>query len=133
MTSAADHKLFKLQHAAAAAKAVAITSIKRAAAEQKQHRQDCTVSVDGTWQKRGHASHNGVVTVISTDTGKCLDAEVMSNICKGCHSWQGKDKTSARYLQWQADHKCLANHTGSAASMESVGATRTCALRHYMD
>ena len=28
---------------------------------------ECGISIDGTWQKRGHASHNGVVTVISLD------------------------------------------------------------------
>ena len=26
---------------------------------------DCEVSLDGTWQKRGHASLNGVTTVIA--------------------------------------------------------------------
>ena len=29
---------------------------------------DTSVSCDGTWQKRGYASLNGVVTVISVDT-----------------------------------------------------------------
>ena len=28
---------------------------------------ECGISIDGTWQKRGHASHNGVVTAISFD------------------------------------------------------------------
>ncbi|XP_047126728.1 uncharacterized protein LOC124807953 [Hydra vulgaris] len=32
---------------------------------------DCHVSVDGTWQKRGHTSINGVVTLISTNNQKC--------------------------------------------------------------
>jgi hypothetical protein len=31
---------------------------------------ECEISIDGTWQKRGHASHNGVVTAISLDTKK---------------------------------------------------------------
>lgn len=30
----------------------------------------CGVSVDGTWQQRGHTFLNGCVTVISIDTGK---------------------------------------------------------------
>ena len=34
---------------------------------------ECRVSIDGTWQKRGYSSHNGVVTVISLDTQKGLD------------------------------------------------------------
>ena len=40
---------------------------------------ECGISIDGTWQKRGHASHNGVVTVISLDSKKCLDAEILSD------------------------------------------------------
>ena len=34
---------------------------------------ECGISLDGSWQKRGHASHNGVVTAISLDTKKCFD------------------------------------------------------------
>lgn len=26
---------------------------------------ECGISMDGIWQKRGHASHNGIVTSIS--------------------------------------------------------------------
>ncbi|GFU24762.1 uncharacterized protein TNCV_793861 [Trichonephila clavipes] len=33
----------------------------------------CGVSVDGTWQRRGHMSLNGCVSVISIDTGKILE------------------------------------------------------------
>ena len=62
-----------------AAKSVATESMVKAAEEAK----DCTVYVDGTWQRRGHASHHGVVSTISIDTGKCVDIEVLSNICKG--------------------------------------------------
>ena len=28
------------------------------------------VSCDGTWQKRGYSSLNGIVTVVSVETGK---------------------------------------------------------------
>ena len=31
------------------------------------------VSVDGTWQKRGHSSKTGVVFVMSIDTGEVID------------------------------------------------------------
>ncbi|GFX89151.1 uncharacterized protein TNCV_20471 [Trichonephila clavipes] len=44
----------------------------------------CGVSVDGTWQRRGHMSINGYVSVISIDTGKILDLEVMTQYCKMC-------------------------------------------------
>ncbi|GFV14367.1 uncharacterized protein TNCV_807991 [Trichonephila clavipes] len=40
------------------------------------------VSVDGTWQRRGHSSLNGCVAVLSIDTGKVLDLEVMSKWCR---------------------------------------------------
>ena len=32
---------------------------------------DSAVSCDKTWQRRGLASLNGVVTAVSIDTGKC--------------------------------------------------------------
>ena len=70
-------KLFKLQHAAA--KYVAINSMTAASAEVRGAcGRDCCVSVDGTWQRRGHSSHHGVVSAIFTDSGKCVDAEVKS-------------------------------------------------------
>ena len=43
-----------------------------------------TVSCDGSWQKRGYSSLNGVVTVISMDNGKILDIEPMTLTCKSC-------------------------------------------------
>ncbi|GFV76095.1 uncharacterized protein TNCV_4671841 [Trichonephila clavipes] len=39
---------------------------------------ECGVSVDGTWQRRGHSSLNDCVAVLSIDTGKVVDLEVMS-------------------------------------------------------
>ncbi|GFX35753.1 uncharacterized protein TNCV_745461 [Trichonephila clavipes] len=36
---------------------------------------ECGVSVDGTWQRRGHSSLNGCVAVLSIDNGKFLDLE----------------------------------------------------------
>jgi hypothetical protein len=84
---------------------------------------ECGVSIDGTWQKRGHTSHNGIVTVISLDTKKCLDAEVLSDRCQQCQKWQHKTN-DPRYNEWKASHNCKVNHTGSANSMETVGAVR---------
>ena len=34
---------------------------------------DIDAFFDGTWQKRGHTSLNGIVTAISRDTGNCFD------------------------------------------------------------
>ena len=65
MTVTNNRKLLKLQHAAS--KAVATGSMKAAAAEVSEEGMDCAVSVDGTWQRRGHASHHGVVSAIPVD------------------------------------------------------------------
>ena len=62
---------------------VAMENMKKGAEETKRHVSienedgpaDCHVSVDGKWQSRGHASLNGVVTVRSKDSKKCLDAK----------------------------------------------------------
>lgn len=71
----------------------------------------CGVSVDGTWQRRGHMSLNGCVSVISIDTGKILDLEVMSQYCRMCE------------MNIKCDHEC-SNYKGSAGNMEAVGAFR---------
>ncbi|GFX79475.1 uncharacterized protein TNCV_824641 [Trichonephila clavipes] len=39
------------------------------AVQENQNIRDIPVAVDGTWQKRGYSSMNGVVTVTSVDTG----------------------------------------------------------------
>ena len=84
---------------------------------------ECGISLDGSWQKRGHTSHNGVVTAISLDTKKCLDVEVMSDKCKACQKWQNR-VNDAKHPEWKASHQCKINHTGSANSMEAAGALR---------
>ena len=123
MNKKSYQKLLEGHHAAN--RKVALNSMQSAAVIVKERvGGDCTVSVDGTWQKRGHVSHHGVVTAISTDTGKCLDTEVLANICHGCIKWKKENKQCESYLKWKADHKCAANHGGIASSVESVGAAR---------
>ncbi len=58
------------------------------------------------------------------ETGKCVDVEVLSKICKSCTYWERRDKTSPEYVKWKASHSCKVNHKGSAAAMEPVGAVR---------
>jgi hypothetical protein len=82
---------------------------------------NCQVSVDGTWQKRGYSSMNGVVTLISRENGKCLDTAVLSKYCKGCAMWNG-NKNKPGYLNWKTNHICQANHNTSSGSMEAAGA-----------
>lgn len=83
---------------------------------------ECGVSGDGTWQRRGHSSLNGCVTLISIDTGKVIDVEGMSSKCRACHSKSKLNPSSTQYLEWKANHtQCQANYTGSAGGMEAVG------------
>ena len=46
---------------------------------QKNEVADIVGSCDGTWQRRGFSSLNGVVTVIASETSKCVDYRVKSN------------------------------------------------------
>lgn len=47
---------------------------------------DVAVTCDGTWQKRGHSSLHGVVTVLSSKSGKVLDYEALSRYCHSCRT-----------------------------------------------
>ena len=84
---------------------------------------DCQVSLDGTWQKRGHASINGAVTLMSRENGKCIDTYVFSKRCKGCDYWRTKINDPS-YKDWQINHICLINHDKSSDAMESAGAVK---------
>ena len=80
------------------------------------------VSGDGTWRKRGFSSSFGVVTVLSTITGKALDCEIMSKECGECKLRRGKEGTEEFDEWWeQHQHKCHANFAGSSGSMDSAG------------
>ncbi|GFV10017.1 uncharacterized protein TNCV_4129521 [Trichonephila clavipes] len=74
-----------------AASNVACNTMKEAALEIRSNKTDteisqCGMSVDGTWQRRGYSSMNGCVSVISIDSGKMLDVEFMSKVCRLCNS-----------------------------------------------
>ena len=81
---------------------------------------DIDISADGTWQRRGFASLNGLSTIMAVDIGKCLDYEVLTKECKACQVWESK-KGSIGYNNLMVDHDCLVNHQGSASSMEPAG------------
>ena len=81
---------------------------------------DEDISLDGTWQKKGHSSKNGVVTAISASTGKCLDYHVMSKSCKGCQTWS-KRQDDPNYNEWKNNHNCHINHAKSSGAMETAG------------
>ncbi|GFW64312.1 uncharacterized protein TNCV_273361 [Trichonephila clavipes] len=84
---------------------------------------ECGISVDGTWQRRGYSSLNGCVAVLSVDTGKVVDIEIMSSYCPTCRKIS-KMSRSIESETFAADHVCHSNFQGSALKMEAVGATR---------
>ena len=81
---------------------------------------DIGVSVDGTWQRRGFSSLNGVLVAVSIDSGKIVDIEPMSRYCRECsvnnHLLQDKPDELAA---WKINHRqfCKLNHDSSAPSM----------------
>ena len=81
------------------------------------------VTVDGTWQKRGHSSKVGVVFVISVSTGEILDYEVKCLICYECRARDHMDKESMECKAWKATHtNCHINHFTSSEDMETSAA-----------
>ncbi|GFX71865.1 uncharacterized protein TNCV_1442891 [Trichonephila clavipes] len=80
----------------------------REAVDENDGKRD--LAVDGSWQKRGFSSKNGLVTVTSVDTGKVIDVEVFFSkhfICP--------NKT--KHLQ-----NCKRNFEGYSGKMEVAGA-----------
>lgn len=83
------------------------------------------ISGDGTWQRKGFQSLNGVCTVLGLETGKVLDIEVLSSYCSECNKWEkvnGTDNTD-EWQKWYSIHlpACSKNHFGSSGSMEPSG------------
>ena len=115
-----------------AIKAVCDTSLTDAAEEVKTVNsiQDgychTSVSVDGTWQRRGYSSLHGAVVAMSMQSGKVLDIAMMSRYCQGCTNINAQAKSSkftpSEIEMLRADHDCMINHHGSAPAMETKGA-----------
>ena len=79
-----------------------------------------TRSPDGTWQKRGFQSLNGAVTIIATDSGKCVDYKVKSKSCQKCKYYEkSKHSNFEQYEYLMAQHDCQINHIGSSDKLES--------------
>eukprot|EP00795_Rhopilema_esculentum_P002650 gene2650-847_t len=81
-----------------------------------------SVSFDGTWQRRGHSSHNGVGAVIELITGLPIDYEILSNFCLKCKIAEENPlnkEDQEKHLQ-----NCGKNFDGSANSMEAECAVR---------
>ncbi|GFX61254.1 uncharacterized protein TNCV_3407281 [Trichonephila clavipes] len=98
-----------------AAKLVYEDSIQNAAKEaicENEGNKNIAVAVDGTWQKRGYTSLNGVVTVTSIDTGKVIDVDILSKYC-ACKNLPFHEKD------------CKRNYVGSSGAMEIQGASKS--------
>lgn len=86
-------------------------SMKRAAEEAValSENTDIVAAFDGSWQKRGHTSLNGVVTATFIETGKILDYECLTKHCQGC---------SSKFI---GTHICVKNFDGPSGNMETKG------------
>ena len=85
---------------------------------------DVTVSCDGTWQRRGFASKNGIWTVLIVDgpagSSKVIDTCTLSNYCDSCAKKASK-MIEDDLLEWKKTHACSKNYDGSAGAMEPAG------------
>ncbi|OXU17763.1 hypothetical protein TSAR_017066 [Trichomalopsis sarcophagae] len=75
------------------------------------------VQGDGTWQRRGHISYNGVFTILGQESGKIIDLEVLSSYCLWIHGSEGTKEWEIWYSAYLPS--CTKNHWGSSGSMES--------------
>ena len=67
----------------------------------------CPISIERTWQKRGHSPFNGVVTAISILTGKCIDAAVFFGKAKKGQQGTRIGKQTMNVLLIIKDHLML--------------------------
>ena len=80
---------------------------------------DAGVSIDGSWNSRGWSARDGMVAVISIDTGKVMDVIFLSNSYSACEQKKREQQegTISRrdYLDWFVGHEenCFLNHEGS--------------------
>lgn len=84
-----------------------------------------SVSFDGSWQKRGFTSKNGVGCCIDVITGLVVDYEVLSKYCRVCDKMQLGSGTD-RFQAWFERHNpnWQKNNDGSSPSMETDAAER---------
>lgn len=76
---------------------------------------DLSVAIDGSWQKRGHTSLNGILSATSLDNGKVVDVEIFSKFCN-CSS---KFRSIGPH-----EEKCSSNYHGTSGAMEVAGAVK---------
>lgn len=86
-------------------------AVEEAVIQNENIRDSLCVAVDGSWQKRGHVSLNGIVSVTSEDNGKVLYIRVMSKFCQCPNKFRN-----------QHSDACTARYLGSSCGMEVEGA-----------
>ena len=79
---------------------------------------DIDVSVDGSWMTKGHTSNIGTTSLIGCNSGKVLDTETKSKVCKSCEYWTNRTNEEG-YINWKESHVCTMTHSGSSGSMEA--------------
>lgn len=81
---------------------------------------EVTVTVDGSWAKRGFTSKYGFVSAIEYETGMVVDHVTLSKWCKVCAMEEGKGRDRK---DWWPEHasKCEKNFDGSSPAMEMEG------------
>ncbi|CAF3980500.1 unnamed protein product [Rotaria sp. Silwood1] len=91
----------------------------------RQNIMNITVSIDGTWKRRGHVSNYGIVYIIDVQSGLCIDYEVMSLLCEVCNFKKSKLSPS-QFTNWYKKHQlfCPKNYDGTSKSMEKEGTVR---------
>lgn len=87
-----------------------MTSALDEAVKKNDDSRDICIALDGSWQKRGHTSLNGVISATSFDTGKVIDVSIKSKFCR-C-----KQKDEGLHLD-----SCTANYQGVSGGMEIDG------------
>ena len=100
-----------------AAKFVAERSMIEAAEEEKrlEGTDNISVSIDGTWQKRGFASLNGVVVAFGVKNRKVIDGEALSGYYKACIVKKDLRKSDEdEYKIWKDENNddCSVNDVG---------------------
>ncbi|GFS86015.1 uncharacterized protein NPIL_351091 [Nephila pilipes] len=58
-----------------------------------------TAAIDGSWQKSGHTSLNGVVSTTCLETGKVLGFECLSKYCFKCKNRSNKDHKCEKHFE----------------------------------
>lgn len=84
---------------------------------QKTGSTDLAIAIDGTWQRRGYSSLNGVVAASSIETGKIIDVHCLSKYCHGCVLSNDDDKKTENH-----EKECELNYEGHSGGMEVKGA-----------